>query len=137
MELQQGSIEANEAVQITPGSSNHVHSELQQESIEADQMIPGSSNHVHSELQREENHTSSVQIPTGLEQPVKQESIPYYQTHRTHARALSAILDEINDEDENDCLIVGETSSMPLPLKSIVNLMKRENDIISGKAFEG
>lgn len=84
--------------------------------------------------------TSSVQNSTEPEQPVKQEPVPYYRTHRAHARALSELIDSATDaskgpdegSSENDCSIVGEIIDMPLPLESTKEgLIKRENDIIS------
>lgn len=85
-------------------------------------------------------------VPNTLQEPVpepvKQEPEPYHRTHR----ALSHIIDENdlandnhsldhsdNQVDDDDCVIIGETSIIPKPLQSTIDsLIKRDNDIISG-----
>lgn len=94
-------------------------------------------------------------VPNTLQEPVpepvKQEPEPYHRTHRAlshiiEPRALSHIIDENdlandnhsldhsdNQVDDDDCVIIGETSIIPKPLQSTIDsLIKRDNDIISG-----
>lgn len=72
--------------------------------------------------------------PGSKDIPIKTESEPYYSVHRTHARALSAIIYMPPVNDLEDCWLVGDTTvQMPKPLKSInESLVKQETDIISG-----